>query len=637
MGSFMKKKANTLFVFFIFFLILSQSFLFVNGKVNRIDSGDLAAFFDPASHAEENKSLLSSDYQQPTSDSTASNDPAKSGTENLQDPLWEKEASVSSLFPDLYEIPGVLKVNPLYEYITDYKIKDENTALVVTDKSIYLKLNGKIVSVSTDGIPSNAFFSSCELARIDDKIIIFVGTSYSGLFGKVLDAKKFSRFYNGVKRVFYTSSYSMLFETISSLFFFNDRLFIGYQSSKGIDILDVNSFLSSLKTKNSYKIIETKIILRDSIKEEIEKFFELNSTIYAYSNYGIYRYEENENRFVLEKEFDNIQTPDDNNIRGLYVSSFAASSKKKIDELVDIATYCGLNAFVVDFKDDFGYLSWGSKLPLALKMKSSRNLIQTQYLFEQANKHNIKIIARFVCFRDPVAYNYDNSRFALWSKSANAPWKGATKMEAWIDPYNLEYQQYLIDAAIELQNLGVSEIQFDYVRFPAEGNISDVYYRYNKDNISKNVLIYSFFKNAKASLKIPVGADFFGYQCWYKISRHIGQDIFLDSQVLDAIYPMYYPSHFSDGFYEKGLGQPDTVRLIYQHGTIRAMENSNYNISIRPWIQAFNLKVKIDMVSYIINEIKGVKEAGINSYIFWNPSCKYSFLYEVFRDKSLKF
>ncbi|HPB47368.1 MAG TPA: putative glycoside hydrolase, partial [Exilispira sp.] len=125
--------------------------------------------------------------------------------------------------------------------------------------------------------------------------------------------------------------------------------------------------------------------------------------------------------------------------------------------------------------------------------------------------------------------------------------------------------------------------------------------------------------------------------CWYKISRHIGQDIFLDSQILDAIYPMYYPSHFSDGFYEKGLGQPDTVRLIYQHGTIRAMENSNYNISIRPWIQAFNLKVKIDMVSYIINEIKGVKEAGINSYIFWNPSCKYSFLYEVFRDKSLKF
>ncbi len=612
----MAKTNKTIVIFIIFTILLTQAFLFVNEKIQ-----DNEIAFDEISHAIQSSSFIENQNLQ-------MNDETKNA-EEIQ-PLWSSKASYKSLFSGLYEIPDLIKVNPEIEYICDYKIKDSKTAIVVTDKNIYVRINGEIKKVSLNGIPSNSYFSSCEMTKYDGKYYIFVGTSYSGLFAKAIDDHKFYHFYIGLKRVFYTSEQSLLFETITSLYAKNQDLFIGYQSSKGVDLLDLISYYNMKNCdKCIYDIKKINFPLQDNLKQKIEKFFELDGKLYVYTNYGIYKYEQES--FVLQKEFEDQQKVIDDSIKGIYVSSFAASSKNRIDKLIDIAKYCNLNTFVVDFKDDYGYLSYGSKLKLAKEMGSSRDLIDVDYLFSKAKENNIKIIARVTSFRDPIAYNYDNHKFAIWSKSKNEPWSGAKSIEKWIDPYNEEYLNYLIDVAKEIEGFGVYEIQFDYVRVPAEGKTSDIKYRYKTKNISHNVQLSSFFKKAKESLKLPVSADFFGYQCWYKISKHIGQDIYLSSMILDAIYPMYYPSHFSKGFYSKDLNQIQTAKLIYKDGIIRAFENSNYSIAIRPWIQAFKLDVKEDYVSYIKAQLEGVREAGINSYIFWNPSSDYDILYQVFK------
>lgn len=617
----MAKTNRTIVIFLIFLLFLTQAFLFVNEKIQR---NQIA--FDEEYHAQENLSLFENAIVG-YNDIYNQSQQIDSSTNNI---TTSTKITYKSLFGGLYEVPDLIKVNPDYEYINDYKIKDSHTAIIVTDKNIYVRLNDEIKQISLDGIPGNAYLTSCEMTKQDNKYYIFIGTSYSGLFAKSLDDSRFYHFFVGIKRVFYTSEQSMLFETITSLYAKENNLFIGYQSSKGVDILDLKSYYSMRSSKNAiYNIKKANFELKDDFKQKIEKFFEIDGILYAYTNFGIYKFEND--KFVIDKDFEEENDVIDNNIRGLYVSSFAASSKSKIDKLIDIANYCNLNAFVVDFKDDYGYLSYGSNLELAKKMKSSRNLINIQYLFEKARENNIKIIARIVSFRDPIAYDYDNNKFALWSKSKNSAWTGAKSIEKWIDPYNEEYLNYLIDVAKEIENLGVYEIQFDYVRFPAEGNVSDIVYRYNKNNVSKNNQLFKFLSKVRENIKISLSIDFFGYQCWYRISKHIGQDIFLNSQIVNAIYPMYYPSHFSKGFYSKGINQLESVRLIYKHGTTRAMENSNYKVAIRPWIQAFKMDVNEDFVQYIKNEVLGVIESGINSYVFWNPASDYNVLYEVFK------
>ncbi len=620
---------KTIFIFLVFILLLTQAFLLVNEKIQKNDNA-----FDEKNHADQNTQIIDQLNIVSNQDNFNNNqkDPDLIGYSFNDDNqvVWGNRISYKSLLSNLYEIPDLIKVNPEIEYINDYKIKDSNTAIIITDKNIYLKLNDEIKRIPLNGIPSNAYLTSCELTKNNDKYYIFVGTSYSGLFAKAVDDDKFYHFFLGIKRVFYTSEQSLLFETITALYSKEDKLFIGYQSSKGIDILDLNSYYFMRGSKNNlYLIKNANIELKDDYKQKVEKFYELEGNLYAFTNFGIYRY--HQESFVLENEFSYDEKIVDDNIRGLYISPFAASSRSKIDKLINIAKYCDLNAFVVDFKDDYGYLSYGSNLEIAKKMRSSRTMIDLEYLLTKARENDIKIIARIVSFRDPIAFNYDNYKFALWSKTKNTPWSGTKSIEKWIDPYNEEYIEYLIEVAKEIEKLGVYELQFDYIRFPAEGNVQDILYRYNKNNVSKNVQLYYFLSKIKEKINIPISVDFFGYQCWYKISKHIGQDIYLVSNIVSAIYPMYYPSHFSKVFYTKGLNQLQSVKLIYKHGTIRAFENSNYKIAIRPWIQVFKLDVKEDFASYVKNEIEGVIEAGINSYIFWNPSCNYEVLYEVFK------
>src|SRR5687768_6763030 len=60
-------------------------------------------------------------------------------------------------------------------------------------------------------------------------------------------------------------------------------------------------------------------------------------------------------------------------VRGIYVNAWAFGTRK-FYQLARLADSTALNAFVIDIKDDTGYLTYRSASPLALKIRANHEL-----------------------------------------------------------------------------------------------------------------------------------------------------------------------------------------------------------------------------------------------------------------------
>jgi len=80
-------------------------------------------------------------------------------------------------------------------------------------------------------------------------------------------------------------------------------------------------------------------------------------------------------------------------------------------------------------------------------------------------------IARIAIFRDERLVK-EHPELAVQSRRTKQPWRENGKL-VWTDPSNPNVQEYNIALAKHVAQLGADEIQFDYVRFPAEGDQKD--------------------------------------------------------------------------------------------------------------------------------------------------------------------
>jgi len=97
------------------------------------------------------------------------------------------------------------------------------------------------------------------------------------------------------------------------------------------------------------------------------------------------------------------------------------------------------------------------------------------------------------------------------------------------------------------------------------------------------------------------------------------------SRYVDAISPMFYPSHYTGG-YAAGYGNRRIYYTIYL-SCKRARELAG-QVLLRPYIQAFYYKDNSDgyCVDYIGWELDGLKDSGCPDYIFWNDLSEYTIL-----------
>jgi hypothetical protein len=306
---------------------------------------------------------------------------------------------------------------------------------------------------------------------------------------------------------------------------------------------------------------------------------------------------------------------------------------KKYDNLLDLAQKNGLNAIVVDMKDDSGFVTYDTQLTLPKETKAARNFIKLEELLRKAKEKGFYVVGRVVVFQDPRLYRYQNNKFAVWDKSLNKPW--GTK-EYWVDPFCHDVWEYNLSIAEELQERGIDEVQFDYIRFPTDGNISQIKFRYRPEGMEKIDALESFLKMARERLHIPISTDLYGFNCWLRIENVNGQNMELFTKYVDVVCPMYYPSHFPRSFMPK-VPYLDRAERIYRQGTFRAYTNAEERSLIRPYVQAFLLGAEYhfsgpERTKYLLNQLEGIFTSNTPpGYTLWNYPNKYDMVNSEFQ------
>ncbi len=350
---------------------------------------------------------------------------------------------------------------------------------------------------------------------------------------------------------------------------------------------------------------------------------------------------------LIEKIQDQVALPADKAMRmaaasgkyGIYMSSFWASGRK-LQTHLDFLKANGLNSFVVDFKDDNGYLTYDTALAEPQRIGAVQKRFKIDDIVQTAHARGLYVIGRIVVFRDKQLYNADDFAYAAWDKGAKGPWRYLKKNvdeisgeetfsqgEYWVDPYSEHVWDYNIDIARELQEKGVDEIQFDYIRFPSDGDVGGITWRFRRPGMGKLEALESFLAKAREYLTIPISTDVYGYCGWARISNWVAQNIEMYSRYVDVIQPMFYPSHFPRDF----LGNMEFLpraKYIYQEGSRRSAYIVEGRSVIRPYVQAFRIGGETSLAlpvysAYLLNQVHGALEGASSGFTLWNASNDY--------------
>jgi hypothetical protein len=325
---------------------------------------------------------------------------------------------------------------------------------------------------------------------------------------------------------------------------------------------------------------------------------------------------------VLDKP---VTVPRNFEVRAIYLTAYTAGSAKGFD-LIENWKKAGGNAVVFDIKDFDGELHVPFEHKYAPQPDITiRNLPKFIHYLHSLNMH---AIARVALFRDAhLAQTYP--QLTVHSRRTGKPWLENGKL-AWTDPSNPEVQQYDLDLAKMAAGAGADEIQFDYVRFPAEGDQADAEFEYQKEHPDwpRSKVIADFLARAYDELHSTgalLSIDVFGVMAWARPVdlSHTGQNIAELARHCDVMSPMIYPSHFfgMDGYKLPGDAPehfiPESMKRFQT-----ATEGSG--VVIRPWLQAFAWRTKTYSPAYIVTQVRLAKDEGGVGFLFWNARNDYS-------------
>ncbi|PJC52299.1 MAG: GTP-binding protein, partial [Candidatus Magasanikbacteria bacterium CG_4_9_14_0_2_um_filter_42_11] len=199
-----------------------------------------------------------------------------------------------------------------------------------------------------------------------------------------------------------------------------------------------------------------------------------------------------------------------------------------------------------------------------------------------------------------------------------------TKGLAWVDPTKEEVWQYNVDVAKEVIAFGFDEVQFDYVRFPSDGNMSNVVYT-NGDEPKYDVMrhFYTFLGEELSDEPVWTSLDMFGFVMERHDGMNIGQRLEDAVGNVDYVSPMMYPSHYPSG--HLGLSNPAaSPGIVIENGMQKGMPYfQNTKTEARPWIQAFNIGAVYGATN-IRAQIDKVEKYTDGGWLLWNASNRYS-------------
>ncbi len=323
-------------------------------------------------------------------------------------------------------------------------------------------------------------------------------------------------------------------------------------------------------------------------------------------------------------------------IKGLYMTYHAAGHQGLRSHALDLIDTTELNALVLDIKGDLGVVTYKSEVITATTIgaNDAPTIRDWQTFMQNLKKKDIYAIARIVVFKD----NYlarAHPEWAVIDATTGELWLDREELP-WLEPFHEQVWDYNIALAVEAARRGFDEIQFDYVRFPTDGSISNIAYSQPADTpAARTQAINGFLAKAQAALEpypVKLAVDVFGYTTWHKGDFRIGQDLSQMAAYLDVLSPMFYPSTYDHGLpnmpeYDFAVAFP--YQVVYQ-SMLRAMarvKSTNPDIIVRPWIQDFP-DYQFDRRIYTPDEVRAqmfaAYDTGAGGWMLWDPRVKYT-------------
>ncbi len=352
-------------------------------------------------------------------------------------------------------------------------------------------------------------------------------------------------------------------------------------------------------------------------------------------------------------------------VKGIYLTNWTAGYAKHLDALVDLVDKTELNAMVIDIKDYSGYIAYRTGLPDFVSSGAEKDIriLQPNALIKKLHDRGIYVIGRVSVFQDPVLAK-SHPEWAVKNKNTGELWtdrKGISWMDAGAEPV----WAYHVALAKDAFARGFDEINFDYIRFPSDGDLSLIAYPYTGEGVSEHKTIAKFFAYLRKNLPgEKISVDLFGLTTSSADDLGIGQKIEDAYPNFDYVSPMVYPSHFASGY--NGFKNPaehpyDVIKVSMQAAlgkldafvkskepVINGSSTSSSTVSstepivtsppplamsspplakLRPWLQSFNLGAVYDAAK-IQAQIQAAEEVlGVTSHyagwLLWDPTNNY--------------
>jgi hypothetical protein len=324
---------------------------------------------------------------------------------------------------------------------------------------------------------------------------------------------------------------------------------------------------------------------------------------------------------VLVSPFSAQSTTKPEKLTGVYFPSGCLYGRS-FQGIVHYMEAAGLNLAVLHAKDPLGRLFWKSQNNTANHLDAPAPNAHLENAVSLLKQNGIWTAAKLDVFQDSLLVSHfpemgvkDSETGELW-----ADHKGLH----WANPYDTRVWDYTIALCLELVKIGIDEIQFDYVRFPSDGDMSTVAYPIVLDGVTKEECIGKFLALAHSKLKptgVTISVDLFGMTAWKTEDFGVGQVLERISPHVDVICPMFYPSHFPENFLD--LKNPGQYPHLVMKSSLEEIKKRT-DREIRPWIQGFwYTSEEVDA------QFQGISECDIQNWTVWNPSGRYAATFDA--------
>ncbi|MCF7835958.1 MAG: putative glycoside hydrolase [Candidatus Marinimicrobia bacterium] len=387
---------------------------------------------------------------------------------------------------------------------------------------------------------------------------------------------------------------------------------------------------------------------------------------------------------------EHLETP--NAVKTIYMTQCVVGTPSFRQDLVDLVNETELNSIIIDVKDFSGGIGFKTDNPKLKNFVSDNcRAPDIKEFVEYLHSQNIYAIARITVFQDPL-YTSTYPKDAVKKASDGTVWKDYKKI-SFVDVGATDFWDYIIELSKEAYGVGFDELNFDYVRFPSDGPMKDIYFPYSNGREKADAL-EEFFVYLSKTLKDPktyhsqrvleefkkqgfaiegsnlsnnlvpkISADLFGMTTTNTDDLWIGQVLERTLPYFDYVAPMVYPSHYPYGF--NGWGNPNNypyeiIEFCMAQAVKRAVSNTTTvdgfatepiyetkevfsngattteqvfsglyskevysKLKLRPWLQDFDYGGDYD-VDEVRAQIQATYDAGLNSWMLWAPSNRYT-------------